>query len=371
MTRIPSSADIYLRPNGFVDAPFDLDGQVMRLAGGMLWFSAFDVIAVVGGKRQTPCHVPIEQLEEFLETLSEEQAESARATIARIEAPRAPLQLGERTLRFDAPLIAGILNATPDSFSDGGKHDGDPQAAADAGFAMSAGGAALIDVGGESTRPDAVDVWEQDEIERVMPVIERLAKSGVAVSVDTRKAAVMEAALAAGADMVNDISALRFDERAMGIVADSGCPVILMHHAGKGHEPHADPNHADPLIEVYDWLADRVAAAEAAGVARDRIVIDPGIGFGKGLQHNLALINGLALFHGLGCPVMLGASRKRMIGALSNEAPVEERLGGSLALALVGMARGVQMLRVHDVPESVQALHVWRGLKDQALMPVS
>ncbi len=371
MIQIPPSATVYLRPTAFVDAPFDLDGQVMRLAGGMLWFSAFDAIAVAGGKRQTPCHVPIERLEEFLETLTEEQAESAQATIARIEAPRAPFTLGKRTLRFDAPLIVGILNATPDSFSDGGQDDGDPQVAADAGFAMSAAGAALIDVGGESTRPGAADVWEQDEIERVVPVIEGLAKSGIAVSVDTRKAAVMEAALAAGAAMVNDISALRFDERAMGVVADAGCPIIIMHHAGKGHEPHADSNYADPSIEVYDWLADRVAALEETGIARDRIVIDPGIGFGKSLQHNLALINGLALFHGIGCSVMLGTSRKRMIGALSREAPVEDRLGGSIALALAGAARGAQMLRVHDVEESVQALHIWLGLKDQALMPVS
>jgi dihydropteroate synthase len=369
MTDISPSASLYFRPIAFVDAPFGLDGKVMRLAGGLLWFSAFDVIVVDGGERTAPRLVTVEALEDFLAALTDEQAATARITILRISETRAPFQLGERVLRFDEPRIAGILNITPDSFSDGGKHSEDPEAAADAGFAMSASGAALIDVGGESTRPGAADVWEGDEMARIVPVIERLAASGVAISVDTRKAAVMEAALAAGATIVNDVSALRFDDRALELVAKAGCPVIIMHHAGKAHELHADPNYRDPLIEVYDWLDNRIEELVAGGVARDRIVVDPGIGFGKALQHNLSLINGLSLFHGLGCPIMLGASRKRLIGALSNEAPTEDRLGGSLSLVTLAAAQGVQLIRVHDVPESVQALHVWRGLRDAALVP--
>lgn len=369
MTDIPPSASLYFRPTAFVDAPFDLDGQVERLAGGLLWFSAFEVVVVEGGQRLAPRLVTIDRLDDFISTLSDAQAERAQRTVARATAPRAAIELGERVLRFDEPRIAGILNVTPDSFSDGGQHDGDPEGAANAGFAMSAKGAALIDVGGESTRPGAADVWEGDEIERVVPVVERLAASGVAISIDTRKAAVMEAALAAGATMVNDVSALRYDDRALTLVADAGCPVIIMHHAGKANELHADPEYRDPLVEVYDWLDDRIAALEAAGIGRERIVVDPGIGFGKAVQHNLALINGLSLFHGLGCPIMLGASRKRFIGALSNEAAVEDRLGGSVALVTLGAAQGVQLLRVHDVPESVQALHVWRGLRDAALIP--
>ena len=368
MTHIPASATLYFRPTGFVDAPFGLDGQVMRLAGcGLLWFGAFEVISTDGGKRLPARLVPVDMLEDFLGGLSEQQAEAARQTMDRIAVARAPMTLGERTIRLDEPRIAGILNVTPDSFSDGGAHDGDPQAAADAGFAMSAAGAALIDVGGESTRPGAADVWEGDEIERVVPVIERLAASGVAVSVDTRKAAVMEAALAAGAGIVNDVSGLRFDERAVEVAAKAGCPVIVMHHPGKPHELHAEPDYTDVLIEVYDWLADRVDALAAAGIDRAKIIVDPGIGFGKGVGHNLALINGLALFHGIGCPVMLGASRKRFIGALAGEAPSDQRLPGSLALALAAAAQGVQLIRVHDVPETVQALHIWRGLRDQAL----
>ncbi|MCA1748492.1 MAG: dihydropteroate synthase [Parasphingopyxis sp.] len=367
MTDIPANADLYFRPTGFVDAPFGLDGQVKRLAGGMLWFGAFDVIVVEGGERRQGRLVPVERLEAFLSGLADWQREKARAAIARIEAPRTSLEIGERRITFEEPRIVGILNVTPDSFSDGGRFAGEPDKAAEAGFAMAADGAALIDVGGESTRPGAADVWEGDEIERTVPVIERLARSGTAVSIDTRKASVMEAALAAGAGLVNDVSGLGFDERAIGVVRDTGCPVIVMHHAGKAHELHAEPDYADPLIEVYDWLADRVEVLVEAGIAREKIVVDPGIGFGKALRDNLAILNGLALFHGIGCPVMLGASRKRMIGALSNEVPADKRLGGSLALTMLGLGQGAQLIRVHDVFDSVQALHVWRGLRDQAL----
>jgi dihydropteroate synthase len=226
----------------------------------------------------------------------------------------------------------------------------------------------LIDVGGESTRPGARPVWEGDELQRVEPVIRALAAAGTAVSLDTRKASVMEAGLAAGAAMINDVSALTFDPRAAEAVARAACPVVLMHHRGAPETMQDDPRYERPvLLEIYDWLEARIAAAAAAGIARERIVVDPGFGFGKTVQHNLALMNGLALLHGLGCPIMLGASRKRTIGALSNEAAAGDRLGGSIALALKGAEQGAQLLRVHDVPETVQALKVWRGLRDAAL----
>jgi dihydropteroate synthase len=179
---------------------------------------------------------------------------------------------------------------------------------------------------------------------------------------------VMEAALGAGARIVNDVSALLWDERAMGVVAKAGCPVILMHSPDPKKGPHGGSGYGNVLIEVFDWLDARIAAAVAGGIERSRIIVDPGIGFGKSLADNLALINGLTIFHGLGCPIMLGASRKRMIGALSNAAPTDARLGGSLALAMKGIEAGVQLLRVHDVAETVQAIHVWRGLRDQALV---
>ncbi|MFN3433318.1 MAG: dihydropteroate synthase [Sphingomonas sp.] len=347
---------LHLRPVQFVDTPVtQADDAVARLAGGLQWFAAYEVIE--DGRRRT---VPVAAVATL--------GERARALHAAITAPRAPLRLGDRILRLDQPLVAGILNVTPDSFSDGGKHSADPQAAAAAGVDMAAAGAALVDLGGESTRPGAAQVWEGDEIARVVPVAERLARSGTPVSIDTRKAAVMEAALAAGATLVNDVSALLWDERALAVVARAGCPVVLMHSPDPKEGGHARTGYRDVLIEVFDWLEARIAAVIAAGVAAERIIVDPGIGFGKTLAENLALINGLTIFHGLGCPIMLGASRKRMIGALDNEAPVEARLGGSLALALKGAEAGVQLLRVHDVPATVQALKIWRGLRDRALV---
>ncbi|OAN64815.1 dihydropteroate synthase [Sphingomonas sp. TDK1] len=358
MLDLPPAARLYLRPIQFVDTPIGRDGEVARLAGGLLWFSAYELIAVEHGRRTLQRAVSV----------AEAEADPRLAPIAaRITAARPPLTLGPRTLRFDQPQVMAILNMTPDSFSDGGKHLGDPAAAAQSGVDMSIAGAAILDIGGESTRPGAATVWEGDEIARVVPVIERLAASGAAISIDTRKAAVMEAALAAGAHLVNDVSALLYDDRALDVVARAGCPVVLMHATDPKHGAKGKGDYADPLLQVYDWLEARVEAAVAAGVDRSRIVIDPGIGFGKSLTDNLALMNGLALFHGLGCPILLGASRKRVVGALANEAPAEQRLGGSLALALKGAALGVQLLRVHDVFESVQALRVWRGMQDAAL----
>jgi len=348
---------LHLRPVQFVDTPVGRDGEVARLAGGMLWFAAYEVIE--GGRRRT---VPITALADLL------QDDRAARLHARITAPRAALTLGERILRFDQPSVAAILNVTPDSFSDGGTHGGDPAEAASAGVAMAAAGAAIIDLGGESTRPGAAQVWEGDEIARVVPVVERLARSGTPVSIDTRKAAVMDAALAAGAHIVNDVSALLWDDRALDVVVRARCPVVLMHSPDPKEGGHARTGYRDVLTDVFDWLDARIAAVVAAGIERSRIIVDPGIGFGKTLAENLALINGLAIFHGLGCPIMLGASRKRMIGALDNESPVDARLGGSLALALKGAEAGVQLLRVHDVAATVQALRIWRGLRDRALV---
>jgi len=367
---VPSRAALYLRPEAFVDTPVGRDGEVARLAGGLMWFAAYEVIAVVDGRRVVQASVPVSALPGLIANLPEPQAARLRTLAERISAPRVALTLGERTLRLDQPSVMGILNVTPDSFSDGGKHPDDPGALARIGFDMGVSGAALVDVGGESTRPNAATVWEGDEIARVVPVVEALAATGTPVSIDTRKAGVMEAAVAAGATIVNDVAALLWDDRALEVVARAGCPVMLMHSPDPAKGPHGGRGYRDVLIEVFDWLEARIDAVVAGGVDATKILVDPGIGFGKGLADNLALLNGLALFHGLGCGIVLGASRKRMIGALSNEAPVEERLGGSVTLALHGAAAGVQLLRVHDVPETVQALRVWRGLKDAALTAV-
>ncbi len=362
---------VLLRPTAFVDAPFGFDDDAtLRLAGGLCWFSAVELIEVEGVRRVASRHVPVGRINAEIDGLGGERADMARVALARLEASRPALQLGPRTIRLDQPQVMAILNMTPDSFSDGGVRYGDSAQAVSDGVSMTGQGAALVDVGGESTRPGARAVWEGDELERVIPTIERLARAGVAVSVDTRKASVMRAALAAGAAIVNDVSALTHDEAALAVVAEAGCPVVLMHHRGDPQTMQDDPRYDDVLVEVYAWLDARIAACEAAGIDRSHIIVDPGIGFGKALAHNLALINGLSLFHGLGCPVMLGASRKRMIGALDNEAPADQRLGGTLALTVAGAMQGVQIFRVHDVAENVQALRVWRGLRDAALAPL-
>ena len=347
----------YLRPTGFVDAPFGHDGKVARLAGGLQFFASVEIICDEGTEL-----VPVAGIEDRLDA-------DQQLVWQRLTSPRAPLKLGERVVRLDQPQVVGIVNVTPDSFSDAGVNE-DAETAIAAGHDMTAAGAAIVDVGGESTRPGAKPVWEGDEAARVLPVIRRLAVAGTAVSVDTRKALVMEQALASGAAMINDVSALTWDPRALEVVAKAGCPIVLMHHKGPPETMQDDPRYERPVIlEIYDWLEARIAVCEAAGIGRERIVVDPGFGFGKNVAHNLQLMNGLALLHGLGCPVMLGASRKRTIGALAGEAPADRRLPGSLAFALQAAGQGAQLLRVHDVPETVQALRVWRGLRDAALTP--
>ncbi len=350
-----------LRPTGFVDSPFGNDGKVARLAGGMSWFAAVELIRVEDYERTSTELVPVDGIEDRFD---DEMAGQWNA----LTSARQPLQIGERTIRLDQPQVMAIVNATPDSFSDGGQF-ADAAAAAEAGAQMAADGAAILDVGGESTRPGARMVWEGDEIERIMPVIRQLATGGAAVSVDTRKADVMTAAIEAGARMINDVSALTFDGRSAGVVAASDVPVVLMHHKGAPETMQDDPRYDDVLVEVYLWLDERIRDAEAAGIRRERILIDPGFGFGKNVSHNLEMMNGLALLHSLGCPIVVGASRKRTIGALSGEAPTDRRLGGSIAFALKAVEQGVQILRVHDVFETVQALRAWRGLRDQALTP--
>jgi dihydropteroate synthase len=351
----------FIRPIGFVDSPFGYDGQVARLAGGLNWFAAAELLKVEGNKRVGIELLSVQELQGRLD-------DDLSAQWERLTAVRQPLKLGERTIRLDQPQVMAIVNVTPDSFSDGGQLADQADAAA-AGARMGEAGAAIIDVGGESTRPGAKPVWEGDEIERIDAVIRQLAAGGAAVSVDTRKADVMTAALAAGAHMVNDVSALTYDLRSAEVVASAGVPVILMHHQGKPETMQKDPRYDDVVVEVYLWLEERIAEAEEAGISRDKILVDIGFGFGKTVAHNLELMNNLALFHSLGCPLVVGASRKTTIGALSNEAPASERLGGSIAFAIKAVEQGVQIVRVHDVPETVQALRVWRGLRDQALTP--
>jgi dihydropteroate synthase len=312
----------------------------LPLAGGPAWFAEAEYLS----RGAPPRLVPAADL-----------PEEWRVALTR---PRAPLA----GLSLDRPRIMGILNVTPDSFSDGGEHFV-AEAAVERARAMAAAGANLLDVGGESTRPGSRPLSEADEIARVAPVLSALPSLGLPVSIDTRKAAVARAAAEAGAVIVNDVSALTFDPALAGFCAEAGLPVILMHAQGDPETMQDDPRYDDVLLDVFDALAARIAAAEAAGIPRDRIVADPGIGFGKTVAHNLALIRGIALFHGLGVPVMLGASRKGFIGRISGAPGGAARAPGSIAVALRAVAEGVQLLRVHDVAETAQALALWRAVE--------
>jgi dihydropteroate synthase len=253
----------------------------------------------------------------------------------------------------------GIVNVTPDSFSDGGRFL-DRQAAIDQALKLVEEGADLIDLGAESTRPGAAPVAQEEELERLIPVIEGVrARSPIPISVDTMKPQVARAAMAAGAQVWNDVTALRWSDESVAAATELGCGVILMHMLGEPGTMQVEPRYDDVTAEVAAFLADRAAAAITAGVSREAIWLDPGIGFGKTLSHNLALLAGLDAIVALGFPVVLGVSRKRFIGALDpGGADADHRLGGSLAAALAGVRKGAGILRVHDVRQTVQALAV-------------
>jgi len=260
------------------------------------------------------------------------------------------------------PRIMGIVNTTPDSFSDGGLHAAAQDAIA-AGLAMAAAGAVILDIGGESTRPGAQPVEMPEEIRRTAPVIKGLRARGYSgtISIDTRKAEVARAALEAGADMINDVSGFTHDPALAGVAAQAGVPVCAMHGPVDPSVMHLDPRYDDVLLDVYDFLAARIAALEAQGIPRARITVDPGIGFAKTQAHNLALLARISLFHSLGVPILLGASRKKFIGTIGGAPDPADRLPGSIAVALAGVAQGVQTVRVHEVAQTVQAVALWRA----------
>ena len=308
--------------------------QSFPLAGGLCWFDTVAVHERGGGVRTMPASdVPDDVLN-------------------RLTRARKPIA----GMAMTGPRIMGILNVTPDSFSDGGQFDA-PERALDHALAMQREGAEIIDVGGESTRPGAAEVQIAEEISRTAPVISAIrAKSDVPISIDTRKSQVGAAALQAGATLVNDVAAFTFDPQLADVAAKAKSPVCVMHAKGSPETMQDDPNYEDVLLDVYDFLSERVDAAVAAGIVRDQIVVDPGIGFGKTLEHNLILLRGIAVFHGLGCPILLGASRKRFIGTIGGGDDASDRVSGSVAVALFAARRGVQILRVHDIFATKQAL---------------
>lgn len=324
----------YFRPIPTFDDALSRTGHI--LAGGWCRFSQVEVLS----RDSKPRLIDADDLPDEVRT--------------RLTAPRKAMA----GLHFDAPKIMAILNVTPDSFSDGGTHETPARAVAH-GRRLVEAGADMLDIGGESTRPGAITVPAEVEISRVQPVISALRTSlSVPISIDTRKARVARKAIEAGADMVNDVSAMSFDPSLGKLVSDTNVPICLMHMQGDPETMHLAPSYKDVVLDVYDQLEASIVSAEALGVARSRIMVDVGIGFGKTLEHNLDLLRRLSLFHGLGCPILLGASRKRFIGTLSNTPVAAMRMPGSIAAAMVAVSQGIQVIRVHDMAETRQALSI-------------
>ncbi len=343
---------LYFRPTGLVygDAAelAVTEQHAAWLAGGRVAFTLMEIVDREGADI-TSIYCPYSNLRQSSDS-------TVVDAIARLTAPRAPVA----GLSMARSHIMGIVNVTPDSFSDGGLYDTASAAIAHAGQLV-AEGASIIDVGGESTRPGAQAVAEEEERARVLPVLEGLRGLDAVLSLDTRKAGVMAAGIAAGAQMLNDVSALTYDADSLATARDSGLPIVLMHAQGTPENMQDDPRYDHVLYEVYDELAERIAVCEAAGIERTRLLVDPGIGFGKRREHNLALFAGLSLFHGLGVPVLVGASRKSFIGALTDEPEPRHRVPGSVAAALAAFSQGVQILRCHDVAQTRQALVTWQA----------
>jgi dihydropteroate synthase len=353
--RVSGAAGVYLRP---CIVPAAGDRAAARVGGGWAEFDSVELL-VRSDAGITRARAPLDDVAAWSRRAGADVRCHVEETLARIAAPR-PAFAG---VVMDRPVIMGIVNVTPDSFSDGGDF-ATTEAATSHALEHAGAGARFLDIGGESTRPGSDAVAPDVERDRVLPVIRRVAEAatGAVVSVDTRKAAVMAEAVVAGAHVVNDISALSHDADALATVARLGVPVVLMHCLGDPKTMQHNPAYRHAPTDIFDYLSARVAACEQAGIQRGRIAIDPGIGFGKGLEHNLAVLADLALFHGIGCPLLVGTSRKSFIGRLAGVESPRGRVPGSLAAMLWSVGQGAQIVRVHDVAETAQALAVWRGL---------
>jgi dihydropteroate synthase len=353
--------EFYLKPTGLLTGSAATgacaEGMAAWLAGGPTAFSAAEAIRRSGATRDVIVSSLTGLRSCRLRGDVDLSAELVEERLRIIAAPRPPFA----GLTLDRPRLMGVVNVTPDSFSDGGRY-GSREAAIAHGRALLAAGADILDIGGESTRPGAAPVSVGEELDRVVPVIETLSKDGALVSVDTRRAAVMRAALAAGARIVNDVTALAGDPESASVAAGSGAAVVLMHMQGEPRTMQQDPTYRDAPLDIYDFFTARLAACVAAGIDPARVALDPGIGFGKRDPHNLAILADLALYHGLGCALLLGVSRKSFIGRLSRGEDADHRLAGSLAAALAGLERGVQIIRVHDVAETAQAVAIRQAI---------
>ena len=358
---VAPDTSLYVRPvdicgGGAADALVAAE-RGLPLAGSALAFAGVEVSLRASGGGIERGEAPLGEFRAWAAGQPAPVGQQATALLGRICAPRPAIE----GLTFDRPLVMGVINVTPDSFYDGGSHF-DSAAAVAQGQRLAEEGADLLDIGGESTRPgsDPTDVAE--ELRRVLPVIEGLRDLPVPLSIDTRRARVMTAALEAGARAINDITALTSDPNSLAVVAAAGVPVILMHCLGDPKRMQVDPTYDDALRDVHDYLERRLEACIAAGIPRERVIVDPGIGFGKTLAHNLEILRGLGLYQSLGAPVLIGLSRKSFIARLGAGDTAEERLAGSMAGALWAASVGTQIIRVHDVAETRRALQVWNAL---------
>lgn len=366
---IADGSKVYLRPVGRVSAAITAGRASFDFGGTGLRYTGACVYARTGKSDTSSGYFSAEQILFGLDGFESTVRQALNQQITNFARPVGPLELkDDLKLSFSRSLVMGVLNVTPDSFSDGGRFLDAGKAIRHA-RAMISAGADIIDIGGESTRPGATPVWEGEEADRIVPVIHALAQESIPISVDTRNALVMEKALQAGAHMVNDVSALTHDPDSLALVAERGIPVILMHAQGDPRTMQDNPDYDHVLLDVYDYLSDRIDVCEQAGISRHNIIVDPGIGFGKRVvKDNLALINGLLLFRTLGCPVLLGASRKRFIGATTGIETASERLPGSLSAAIYGVRAGANIIRAHDVAETAQALKLAQALQDASVM---
>jgi dihydropteroate synthase len=362
---VQPSARIYLLPCGLGAlsgmAPMVATGTAMPLAGGPLAFTACEIaVRGPGGVQRATATLGVTRV--WAAGLGAEARSRVNGLLDHLSGTR----LGPRGEPLSGPGIMGIVNATPDSFSDGGEHF-DAAAAISHGQRLAHAGADILDIGGESTRPGASPVAPNEEAARAMPVLQGLAQLRASfpqllLSVDTRRAAVMRAALSHGVDLINDVTALTGDRESLAVAAKSNAVVALMHMQGEPTTMNLAPTYNDVALDVFDYLEARIAACLAAGIARERIIVDPGIGFGKRGPQNLAILRALALYHGLGCPILLGASRKALGSKSESSLPPKERLPTSLAAAMHALNLGVQFLRVHDVAETRRVVELWMRL---------
>jgi dihydropteroate synthase len=357
---IASTAGIYLRPLGVLRGEAARDaveaGFALPLGDPDGGFTAAEIWQRAAGRVER-CTLPVAELASW----ARRRGQAVEAALSRRLAAATQPCSWPRSLPDRRPLIMGVVNVTPDSFSDGGRFL-EPALAIAHGHRLHAEGADIVDVGGESTRPGAAPVPAAEEMRRVLPVIEALAASGIVVSIDSRNAAVMRAAIAAGARMINDVSALSHDPASLEVAGGSDCPVVLMHSQGEPPTMQRQPTYACAPLDVFDHLEQRILAWVARGFERDRLLIDPGIGFGKTLAHNVEILSRLGLFLGLGVPILLGVSRKSFLARLAEDAPPSERLPGSLAAALAGVMQGIAVVRVHDVAATRQCVRIWQAL---------